>query len=202
MPFPVLTDPVSTVSATYGMAFQEHLWNGWTTLHSLFVIDRDGVIRLSWTKSDAPVDLLEVVEDLKQKRALIESLGKRGAALRQASAVVLELAQGDFKAAIPVLVEALKDEDADIRAAAAAGLYWIAAHAESAVSSLVESLRDSDARVRRSSSQALAVVGPQAQVAISALTAALEDRNEGVRHSAADALKRIDPEAATQAGLQ
>jgi peroxiredoxin len=68
VPFPVLADVVSTVSATYGVAFQEHTWNGWTSRQSVFVIDRDGVIRKSWNGLAAPADVAKVVHDLKQNR--------------------------------------------------------------------------------------------------------------------------------------
>jgi peroxiredoxin len=67
VPFPVLTDAVSTVSATYGVAFQKHSWNGWTSRQAFFVIDRDGVIRLSWNEDDGPADLLKMIEDLQKK---------------------------------------------------------------------------------------------------------------------------------------
>src|SRR5262245_59417835 len=111
VPFPVLIDAVSTVSATYGVAFQEHLWNGWTSRQSLFVIDRDGVVRLSWEKSDGPADLLRMVQDLNQKRTLIESLAKRSPALREAAGHLLKPAEGHLQAVIAALVQGLEDEN-------------------------------------------------------------------------------------------
>ena len=68
VPFSVLADVVSTVSATYGVAFQEHSWNGWTSRQSLFVIDRDGVIRKSWNGPVAPADVVKVLDDLNENK--------------------------------------------------------------------------------------------------------------------------------------
>ena len=46
VPDSVLFDPVATVSATYGVAFQTQFRDGpWSSRPAIFVIDRAGVIR-------------------------------------------------------------------------------------------------------------------------------------------------------------
>jgi hypothetical protein len=48
IPTEVLIDPLSTVSATYGVAFQTQFREGenaWSSRPAIFVIDRDGVFR-------------------------------------------------------------------------------------------------------------------------------------------------------------
>lgn len=59
-------------SATYGVAFQSHSWNGWTCESAWLVIDREGVIRFVWRVRESPkgpsTNLLEVVEKYSEKR--------------------------------------------------------------------------------------------------------------------------------------
>jgi peroxiredoxin len=48
IPKEVLFDPLSTVSATYGVAFQNQFRGGngpWSSRPAIFIIDRDGVLR-------------------------------------------------------------------------------------------------------------------------------------------------------------
>jgi peroxiredoxin len=68
--FPLLGDPVSTVSATYGVAFQGFV--GTHNRPATFVIDRDGVIRYEAKKGDVGDQpsaelLLKVIDGLAKK---------------------------------------------------------------------------------------------------------------------------------------
>jgi len=73
VPFPVLTDSASTVSATYGVAFQDRSWHGWTSRSALFVIGRKGILRVAWRHNgeidDHPPDVMKVIDDLAQVRS-------------------------------------------------------------------------------------------------------------------------------------
>ena len=53
LPGPVLADPSGTVSATYGLAFQNQFRNGpWSSRPAVLVIDRDGLIRYIGSHDD------------------------------------------------------------------------------------------------------------------------------------------------------
>lgn len=55
--YPILADPASTVSATYGVAFQMNIHTEWSNRPATFIIDREGVIRYEHrgtTYSDRP----------------------------------------------------------------------------------------------------------------------------------------------------
>ncbi|HEY7152767.1 MAG TPA: HEAT repeat domain-containing protein [Gemmataceae bacterium] len=205
IPAEVLFDPLSTVSATYGVAFQTQFREGrnvWSSRPAIFVIDRDGVLRDSVLR---PVDshhdqdireegIFPALDELEEQRMLITALQKEDAR-REATRTALTPIGVDTKTAVAPLARALKDEAVQVRAGAAAALYWIAPAAGAAVPALREALGDTDRRVRRLSSLALARIGPGARSAVPALIEALKDRDDRVRAATADALKGIGPPA-------
>jgi hypothetical protein len=208
IPTEVLFDPLSTVSATYGVAFQTQFregQNAWSSRPTVFVIDRDGVLRFvdgrheqdireTGPRSACSEGIFPALDDLEEQRKLVTALQKDNA-LREAARTALAPIGADTKAAIPPLAKALKDKAAQVRAGAAAALYWIAPAAGAAVPALGEALGDRDRRVRRLSGLALARIGPGAQSAVSALMRALKDQDHRVRAATADALKGIGPRA-------
>lgn len=199
IPTEVLFDPLSTVSASYGVAFQTQFRdeNAWSSRPTIFVIDRDGVLRYVDSHIDQDIreeGIFPVLDDLEEQLKLITALQKQEP-LREAARTALAPIGADTKAAIPPLAKALKDEAAQVRAGAAAALYWIAPTAGAAVPALGEALGDTDRRVRRLSGLALARIGPGARSALSALIEALKDQDAGVRAATADALKGIGPPA-------
>jgi len=199
IPTEVLFDPLSTVSASYGVAFQTQFRdeNAFSSRPTIFVIDRDGVLRYVDSHPDQDIreeGIFPVLDDLEEQLKLITALQKQEP-LREAARTALAPIGADTKAAIPPLAKALKDEAAQVRAGAAAALYWIAPTAGAAVPALGEALGDSDRRVRRLSGLALARIGPGARSALSALIEAMKDQDAGVRAATADALKGIGPPA-------
>ena len=200
IPTEVLFDPLSTVSATYGVAFQTQFREGenvWSSRPTIFLIDRDGVLRHVDGRHEQDIreeGIFPALDELEEQRKLITALQKDDA-LREAARTALAPIGADTKAAIPPLAKALKDEAAQVRAGAAAALYWIAPTAEAAVPALGEALGDTDRRVRRLSGLALARIGPGARSALPALMEALKDRDDRVRAATADALKGIGPPA-------
>jgi HEAT repeat protein len=201
VPAAVLFDPVSTVSATYGVAFQTQFRDGsgaWSSQPSVFVIDPDGVIRHAQSRPNQDIrerDFFPVLDDLTEQRRLIAAL-QSDPALREASRLALAPPSPRSKTAIPVLGRALKDESAQVRAGAAAALYWMAARAGPAIPALTTALRDSDARVRRLASMALGRIGPAAGEAAQPLARVLADSDVGVRTAAGAALRQIGLAAA------
>jgi HEAT repeat protein len=205
IPAEVLFDPLSTVSATYGVAFQTQFresQNVWSSRPAIFVIDPDGVLR---HVDRRPVDsshdqdiredgIFPALDELAEQRLLITALQKDDA-LREPTRTALAPLGADTKAAIVPLAKALKDQALQVRLGAAAALYWIAPAAGTAVPALSEALGDTDMRVRRLSSLALARIGPRARSAVPALIEALKDRDARVRAATADALKGIGPPA-------
>jgi peroxiredoxin len=206
IPTEVLFDPLSTVSATYGVAFQTQFRDGqnvWSSRPTIFVIDPDGVLRHVDSQHERDMrekEIFSALDELQEQRMLITALQK-DVARREASQIALAPIGENTKAAIPPLAKALKDEAVNVRAGAAAALYWIAPAAEAAVPSLSEALKDPDKRVRRLSSLALARIGPAARSAVPALIEARKDRDNRVRAAIAEALKKIDAEAAKKAGI-
>src|SRR6516225_9019311 len=166
VPAEVLFDPLSTVSATYGVAFQTQFRddnNVWSSEPAIFVIDAEGVVR--HVESHGGEDIREdrifpIVDNLQQQRLLIAALQAKKGARGEAARIAVAPFGARTKTAIPALSEALKDEAAQIRAGAAAALYWIAPEAATAVPALSAALQDSDNTVRRLSSLALARIGP------------------------------------------
>ncbi len=201
IPTEVLFDPLSTVSATYGVAFQTQFRvdrkgeNVWSSRPTIFVIDKGGVLRHVDSHHEEDIreeGIFPALDELQEQRMLIMALQK-DEARREAARMALAPIGANTKAAIPPLAKALKDEDAQVRAGAAAALYWIAPAAEAAVPALSEALRDTDSRVRRLSSLALARLG--ARSAVPALLEALKDPDARVRAATADALRGIGPPA-------
>jgi hypothetical protein len=200
IPTEVLFDPLSTVSATYGVAFQTQFREGqnvWSSRPTIFVIDRDGVLRYVAGRHEQDIreqGIFPALDELEEQRKLITALQKDNA-LREAARTALAPIGADTQAALPPLARALKDEAAQVRAGAAAALYWVAPAAGAAVPALGEALGDTDRRVRRLSGLALARIGPGARPAVSALMEALKDPDARVRAATADALKGIGPPA-------
>jgi len=166
VPPEVLFDPLATVSATYGVAFQTRFRNNqgpWSSRPAIFVIDRDGIIR--YTDSQPNQDLREdkilpVLDEIEAQRLLITSLPDKDPTLREPVRIALAPLGAQTKAAIPALTKALKHKDRQTRAGAAAALYWIAPQAADAVPALVHALQDPDSEVRRLSGLALRRIDP------------------------------------------
>jgi len=206
VPAEVLFDPLFTVSATYGVAFQTQFRddnNVWSSRPAIFVIDRDGVLRQVESRGeDIREDgIFPIVDDVDEQRRLITALEAKEDT-REAARIALAPIGDQTKTAIPTLANALKDAEAMVRAGAAAALYWTAQPGSDAVHALGDALRDSDSRVRRLSALALGRIGPSAGSAVPALLAALKDKDTRVRAAAGQSLKRIDPEAAKKAGVK
>lgn len=191
---PVLLDPASTMSSAYGVAFQLQFREGtlpWSPRPSTFLIDRDGVLRYADDYEDrSPLwTPLQLLDDLKLQRSLIESLKTADGRYRKAADLALAPLGPATKSAVPVLAEALADRRSSLRAGAAAALYWIAPVASEAVPALARSLDDEDARVRRLAGLALGRMGKAAEPS---LLKALKHKDPTVRLAAAWDLSR-DP---------
>jgi hypothetical protein len=203
VPGEVLFDLLSTVSATYGVAFQTQFRddnNVWSSRPAIFVIDPEGVLRNVGSIPDRDIgekSIFPAVDDLQEQRHLITALAAQKDARGEAARIVLGPMGAQTKTAVPALAEALKDEVAPVRAGAAAALYWIAAEAGTAVPALTGALQDRDSRVRRVSAMALARIGLGARSAVPALIQVLVDEDARVRAAATSALGRIGPNAAT-----
>src|SRR6516225_8963574 len=84
VPAEVLFDPLSTVSATYGVAFQTQFrdnQNVWSSRPAIFVIDEGGVLRhvASRPNQDIREDgIFPVVDALREQRQLITALAAQG----------------------------------------------------------------------------------------------------------------------------
>jgi HEAT repeat protein len=206
VPREVVFDPLSTVSATYGVAFQTQFRDGknvWSSRPAIFVIDRDGVLHHAESRGeDIREDgIFPIVDDVGEQRRLITALEAKEDT-REAARIALAPIGEQTKTAIPTLARALKDDEASVRAGAAAALYWIAQPGSDAIPALSDALRDSDSRVRRLSGLALGRMGPGAGSAVPALLAALKDKDARVRVAVGQSLKRIDPDAARKAGVK
>src|SRR5262245_684696 len=193
--WPVVTDPAGTVGTSYGVYGHAHNLSGeFTNRPALFVIDRDGVIRfVQQYRSTLEVpasEILQVLDDLEEKRLLIAALKNGDAERAEAASVVLGPLGPESKKAIPVLRRALQDSHAGMRASAAAAFCWLGFRAEAAVPALAKALEDEDRRVRRLSAEALARIGPRARAAAPALIKALNDADEQARRSFAEVLRR------------
>ncbi|CAN5857827.1 hypothetical protein BH23PLA1_BH23PLA1_03180 [soil metagenome] len=69
---PVLADPANAVSATYGVAFQMQIHTEWSNRPSVFLIDREGILRTAYrgkTFGDRPTpdDLLQQLGQIAQE---------------------------------------------------------------------------------------------------------------------------------------
>ena len=82
IPAEVLFDPLSTVSATYGVAFQTQFRGGknvWSSRPAIFVIDRDGVLRHVDSRLDEDIreeGIFPIVDDF--QRSIPKRQGKPG----------------------------------------------------------------------------------------------------------------------------
>jgi hypothetical protein len=205
IPAEVLFDPLSTVSATYGVAFQTQFRknnNVWSSRPAIFVIDAEGVLRHVASRRDEDIrenGIFPIVDEFQAQRQLIAALQAKGGAVGDAARMALGPVGTQTKTAVLALAEALKEEAAQVRVGAAVALYWIAAEAPAAAAALAGALQDGDNRVRRFSGQALARMGPGARSAVPALIRALVDEDARVRAAASSALAQIGPDAA--AGL-
>jgi hypothetical protein len=201
VPAEALFDPLSTVSATYGVAFQTQFRdnkNVWSSRPAIFVIDPDGVLRHVASRPNQDIreeEIFPIVDDLQEQRQLITALAAKEEAAGEAARIAMAPIGPRAKTAVPALAEALKDEAAQVRAGAAAALSWIAVEAGAAVPALTGALQDRDGRVRRLSGLALARVGPDARSAVPALIQALGDEDARVRAAASSAMSRIGPDA-------
>ena len=111
IPTEVLFDPLSTVSASYGVAFQTQFRdeNAWSSRPTIFVIDRDGVLRYVDSHPDQDIreeGIFPVLDDLEEQLKLITALQKQEP-LREAARTALAPIGADTKAAIPPLAKAL-----------------------------------------------------------------------------------------------
>jgi hypothetical protein len=205
VPPEVLFDPVSTVSATYGVAFQTQFrddQNVWSSRPAIFVIDRDGVVRHVEGHPDEDIreeGIFPALDDLEEQRRLITALEAKGGEQRAAARAALAPLGPDTAAAIPTLVKSLKDKDAAARAGAAAALVWMPRLGEPAVPALTLALNDEDHRVRRLAAMAVGRLGTGAKTAVTPLVGRLTDDDPRVRAEAETALERIGPAGA--AGL-
>jgi hypothetical protein len=203
--FPILADPSVTMVATYG---QGRLRRGWVSGNAgAMVIDRDGVIRFHHAAGKdlskrvvfdrpTPERLLQVVDDLKEKRARVETLkNDKNPGLRKAAAVALDPLGADAKTVVPEFVKALQSDHVDVRLAAVAALWYIAPDAPTAILALGTALNDGDTRVRRLTAEALWMLGRKASSALPTVVEALRDKDAGVRAAAVEALWVIGPDA-------
>ncbi len=199
VPAPVLFDPVATVSATYGVAYQNQFRDGpWSSRPAIFLIDSDGVIRHVDSVPDQDIreeGILPALDDLEEQRRLITALESKDEERRVAARAALAPLSTRTASAIPVLVKSLMEQDAEIRAGAAAALLWIAPRAEEAIPALTAVLKDDDARVRRLAAMTLGRLGAGAKAAVPTLIQRLKDEDARVRAEALAALERIGPAA-------
>lgn len=189
---PVLLDPASTMSATYGVALQLQFREGtlpWSARPATLIIDRAGVLRYADDYEDrSPLwTPLQLLDDLREQRSLIESMQTVDQRFRPAVELALAPVGPDTKAIVPVLLAALGDKRSRIRVGAAAALYWIASGTEEAVPPLAQALADEDPRVRRLAALALGRIGKAAEPH---LVRALKHHDTPVRVAAAWDLSR------------
>ncbi len=191
-----LFDPASTVSATYGVAFQQPFregtlpWSARAARSVTLIIDRDGVLRYADDYEDrnplwTPLQLLDAN---KEQRRLITSLKSIDERFREAAELSLLPVGPKTKSAVTVFVEALANADPSVRAGAAAALYWIASCAEEAAVALGDSLNDENQQVRRLAVLALGRIGKAAEPH---LVAALKHKDALIRTRAAFDLSRV-----------
>jgi hypothetical protein len=205
IPEAVVFDPVATVSATYGVAFQTRFRGNQGPLSSrpaIFIVDPEGVLRYadSQPKDIREDEIFPVLDEFERQRKLISALWTSDATRREAVRMALAPLSAESKTAVPVFAKALTEDAAEVRAGAAAALYWMAPVAEAAIPALQEALQDRDRRVRWLSVAALGRMGPRAPTAVPALVRALKDDNPGVRNAAKEALNKISPAAANTKG--
>src|SRR5215471_17269878 len=77
LPEGVVFDPVSTVSATYGLAFQTQFREGqgpWSSQPAIFVIDQGGVVRYTDSRTDQDLHeehFFPILDEIDEQRRLI-----------------------------------------------------------------------------------------------------------------------------------
>ncbi|HMF12910.1 MAG TPA: HEAT repeat domain-containing protein, partial [Gemmataceae bacterium] len=184
----VVFDPLSTVSATYGVAYQTKFRdneNVWSSRPTIFVIDQSGVLRhVASTGRNQDIreeGIFPILDELDAQRKLISALEGKDAERREAVGLVLAPRGPRTGEAIPALVKSLTDEDTRLRSGAAAALLWLGSRAEEAVPALTVALEDNDARVRRFATMALGRVGASAKTAVPRLVRGLTDEDQRVR---------------------
>src|SRR5215468_5573738 len=88
IPATVLFDPLSTVSATYGVAFQTQFRGGpRSSRPTIFVIDGDGVLRYVDSRPEEDIreeGIFPALDDLEEQRQLIAGFEAAGEARRAA----------------------------------------------------------------------------------------------------------------------
>lgn len=67
--FPILADPVHSVSATYGAAFQMNIHTEWSNRPATFIIDKEGIVRYerrgkTFADRPKPEDMIRELEKL------------------------------------------------------------------------------------------------------------------------------------------
>jgi HEAT repeat protein len=203
----VVTDPAAAAGASYGVAFGQTLGALGTgelcNQPACFLIDRDGVVRFVQQYKDTSElgadALLQIFDDLEEKRRHVEQLIERSSAtdplLAEAAARSLIAPSDGARDAALLLEAALRGGDPEVRAAAAAALCFLGYRAQSAVPSLAQALRDGDARVRRWSAETLARVGPAAKAAVGELVQALIAADGEVRDAFDRSLRDSSPRA-------
>jgi hypothetical protein len=168
IPTEVLFDPLSTVSATYGVAFQTQFRDGqnvWSSRPTIFVIDRGGVLRHVDSRHDQDIreeGIFPALDELEQQRRLIVALRSKDAERCEAARTAVAPLGTRISTAIPALVKSLRDEDAQVRAGAAAALLWMAPRAEGAIPALTEALKDENPQVRQAATRVLKQIDPKA----------------------------------------
>src|SRR5262245_57503050 len=196
VPPAVLFDPLSTVSATYGVAFQTRFRGGpWSSRPAIFVIDQGGVIRHAGSRPDEDIreeGIFPVLDDLEEQRRLITGLTSKGQERGEAARVALAPFGPRTGTVVSTLVKALKDGDVLVRAGAAAALLWIAPRAGAAVPALTAALEDRDPRVRRLAVSTLGRICSTRAI-VEALVRTLADEDARVRAAAFTALEQVGP---------
>src|SRR5262249_42778747 len=94
IPAEVLFDPLATVSATYGVAFQTRFRDDENVLSSrptIFVIDRDGVLRYTESRRGEIREeaFFPILDDLDEQRTLITGMQTKNDQLREAVRIAL-----------------------------------------------------------------------------------------------------------------
>jgi hypothetical protein len=116
VPAEALFDPLATVSATYGVAFQTQFRdanNVWSSQPAVFVIDEGGVLRHVASQPGQDIreeGIFPIVDDLREQRQLIAALAAKEDLRGEAARIALASVGPRTKTAIPALAEALKDE--------------------------------------------------------------------------------------------
>ena len=116
IPTEVLFDPLSTVSATYGLAFQMQFRDGtWSSRPTIFVMDRDGVLRYVVGRHEQDIreeGIFPALDELEQQRRLIIALQSKDEERREAAQALVLFADANTR---PALERALADPKPGVR---------------------------------------------------------------------------------------